>query len=274
MQPSDLQFINLNIVPKEFGYASFDAGRLWENPDSTFPQHRFYYIISGKCTIRINGKAHTGIPGRWFYIPAGVPCGYLNDSSKPFSQYYAHFDMIHSNADLLSSLDLPPYVDTSSDKDIPALFITGSYNRKSEMLSDKLQLSGIMFQLLSSYIRLSGDMTAVAFYEKDARSQKIMAYIKRHLQEDLSNSTLAAYMHMDVRNFIRYFKKITGSTPAKYITILRMTTAQSLLTETDMQITEIMYQVGIRDLPLFSKMFKRVFSLSPKAYREMYRKDN
>ena len=180
--------------------------------------------------------------------------------------------MIHSNADLLSSLDLPPYVDTSSDKDIHALFITGSANARSKMLSDKLQLSGIMFQLLSSYIRLSGDMTAVAFYEKDARSQKIMAYIKRHLQEDLSNTTLADYMHMDVRNFIRYFKKITGSTPAKYITILRMTTAQSLLTETDMRISDIMYEVGINDLPLFSKMFKRVYSLSPKAYREMYRK--
>ena len=79
---------------------------------------------------------------------------------------------------------------------------------------------------------------------------------------------------MDVRNFIRYFKKITGNTPAKYITLLRMSTAQSLLTKTDMRISEIMYKVGISDLPRFSKMFKRVYSRSPKAYRETYRQQN
>ena len=141
------------------------------------------------------------------------------------------------------------------------------------MLSDKLQLSGVMFNLLSEYIRLSGDITASAFYQKDANSYKIMRYIQRHLQDDLSNSTLAAYMHMDVRNFIRYFKKVTGHTPAKYITLLRMSKAQSLLTETDTRISDIMYQVGIDDLPLFSKMFKRIYSLSPKAYREMYRRE-
>lgn len=274
MQPSDLQFINLNIIPKEFAHVFFDAGKLWKNADSTFPQHRFYYILSGKCTIRIAGKSYTGIPGRWFFIPAGVPCGYLNDCTKPFSKYWVHFDMIHSNTDLLSSLDLPPYVDAPLDKNLLTLFETGAAIRRSEMLSDKLQLSGVMFQLMSSYIRLSGDMTAGAFYEKDARSQQILQYIRRHLQDDLSNSTLAAYMHMDVRNFIRYFKKITGSTPAKYITLLRMSTAQTLLTETDMRISDIMYQVGIDDLPLFSKIFKRVYFLSPKAYREMYRKEN
>ena len=76
---------------------------------------------------------------------------------------------------------------------------------------------------------------------------------------------------MDVRNFIRYFKKITGNTPAKYITLLRMSMAQSLLIETDMSVSDIMYQVGISDPPLFSKMFKRVYSLSPKAYRERVR---
>ena len=78
---------------------------------------------------------------------------------------------------------------------------------------------------------------------------------------------------MDVRNCIRYFKKVTGHTPAKYITLLRMSKAQSLLTETDTRISDIMYQVGIDDLPLFSKMFKRIYSLSPKAYREMYRRE-
>ena len=273
MQPSDLQFININIIPKEFDHVLFDAGQLWESADITFPQHRFYYILSGKCTIRISGKSYTGMPGRWFYIPAGVPCGYLNDCTKPFSKYWVHFDMIHSNTDLLSSLELPPYVDAPLDKNLLRLFETGTATRRSEMLSDKLQLSGVMFNLLSSYIRLSGDVTADTFYEKDARSRKIMRYIEWHLQENLSNATLAAYMHMDVRNFIRYFKKITGSTPAKYITRLRMSTAQSLLTETDMRISEIMYQVGISDLPLFSRMFKRVYSLSPKAYREMYRKN-
>lgn len=273
MGPSDLQFINANIIPREFDLVQFKPGSIWETGDATFPQHRFYYIIDGKCTIRINGKSYAGIPGRWFFIPAGVPCGYINDSSKLFTKYWVHFDLIHSNRDLVASLELPYYVDIPLGGPLRELFESGARLRRSEMLSDKLQLSGVMFNLLSEYIRLAGDMTASAFYEKDARSQKILRYIQRHIQEDLSNAVLADYMHMDVRNFIRYFKKITGNTPAKYITLLRMSTAQSLLTETDISVSDIMYQVGISDLALFSKMFKRVYSLSPKAYREASRKN-
>lgn len=274
MQPRDVQFVNLNMIYRDGVYYRIGPGRLWQTEDITFPQHRFYYIIEGKCTIRINGKTYFGIPGRWFFIPAGVPCGYINDSTKSFAQYWVHFDLIHSNEDLIASLELPAYIDTPTDSPVPKLFSQLNQCDASDMLSDKLKLTSLMFSLFSEYIYRSGDMPVRTFYEKDAKSQKLMRYIERHLQDDLSNTSLASYMHMDVRNFIRYFKQVTGNTPAKYIANLRMARAQTLLTETDMRISDIMYQVGIDDLPLFSKMFKRVYSLSPKAYREMYRKED
>ncbi len=274
MQPRDLRLINLNMIFRDGCYFSIDAGRSWQESEKTFHQHRFYYIKSGKCTIRINGKSYTGIPGRWFFIPAGATYSYQNDTTQPFSKWWLHFDLIYGNTDLINALDLPPYIDVPPGGKVTELFTQLNQCATGNKLSHNLQLSSVMFALLSEYIRLSGDMTTSEFYEKDNRIKILMKYIARNMQGDLSNSTLASYIHMDVRNFIRYFKETTGCTPAKYITQLRMSTAQSLLIETDMQISEIMYQVGINDLPLFSKIFKRVYSMSPKAYREMYRKED
>lgn len=272
MEIRETNLLNLNMIFRDGVYYSIGPGRVWQETEKTFHQHRFYYITEGKCTICINGQSYVGIPGRWFFIPAGASYSYHSDTPT-FSKYWLHFDLINSNTDLISALDLPHYVDVPLGGRISELFQQLNQCSRSDKLSDNLQLSSLMFALLSEYVRLSGDMLSIEFYGKDGRMLHLMRYITRHLDSELSNAVLAEYIHMDVRNFIRYFKKITGNTPAKYITLLRMSKAQSLLTETDLRISDIMYQVGINDLPLFSKMFKRVYSMSPKAYRETYKKD-
>ena len=83
---------------------------------------------------------------------------------------------------------------------------------------------------------------------------------------------IASYMHMSMRSFLRYFKSLTGQTPASYIALTRMEVAKGLLEDTDLSITEIMDKIGIASVSSFSETFKKHYGYSPRTYREIFRK--
>ena len=71
--------------------------------------------------------------------------------------------------------------------------------------------------------------------------------------------------------FLRFFKKKTGMTPARYIKMRKMETAKQLIEETELSFNEIMHRVGCVDAAHFSKMFKSIYGSSPRAYRQNIR---
>lgn len=272
MPLQDVHFANLNAICHTGGHFSIGCGEVWQLLPSRFAQHKFYYILDGRCTIRMNGREYDGVPGRWFFIPAGTLHGYANDSTQPFSKFWMHFDLTPHDMDLFSSLNLPFYIDIAPNADVNRLFETFSTIVKSNRLTDKLQVKSILFSLICEYIRLSSAENIHISSNQAAQSEQLLNYIQKNLKEELSNTALAAYAHMDSRSFIRYFKSITGYPPAKYITLRRMELAKTLLEESELTISDIMYRVGIYDHSHFSKLFKKHYSLSPRAYRDIVRR--
>lgn len=66
----------------------------------------------------------------------------------------------------------------------------------------------------------------------------------------------------------RLFKKHCGTTPAKYITGLRVGKASELLGQTDIGILEVAYMTGFKSLSNFYKRFKEQTGHTPKEFRE------
>lgn len=272
MQLKELQIASLNAIVRKADHYSIGAGDVWYMPEHPFPQNVFYYILDGRCTIRIEGKDYTGIPGRWFFIPAGTSYGWKNDTSRPFSKYWMHFDILPRDLDLFSGAHIPPYVDVEPNSPAYRLFETFGQYVNGNTLIDKLQIKSVLFSLLCEYVRLTSPASGSIPINLDPRSKKLMNYIPVSLDQDLSNAALAAYMHMSVRSFLRYFKNLTGQSPASYIALTRMEVAKSLLEDTDLSISEIMDRVGISSVSSFSKMFKKHYGYSPRTYREIFRK--
>jgi len=59
---------------------------------------------------------------------------------------------------------------------------------------------------------------------------------------------------------------LTNIPAAKYIRTLRMKKAKELLQTTAMNITEVSYEVGMKSLSVFSKLFKEEFGYSPSDF--------
>jgi AraC-like DNA-binding protein len=98
--------------------------------------------------------------------------------------------------------------------------------------------------------------------------RRTTAYIKAHLEQELSLATLAAVAQTSPAHFARLFKHTTGLTPHQYVITCRMEYAKRLLAETDVPLIEIGLQVGCADQSHFTALFRTHVSLTPKAYRD------
>lgn len=101
--------------------------------------------------------------------------------------------------------------------------------------------------------------------------QRTIAYIKDHLEQDLSLVTLAAVGQLSPAHFARLFKHATGLTPHQYVLKYRMERAQQLLTETEETLIDIGLQVGCADQSHFTALFHKHIGQTPKAYRDSLR---
>jgi AraC family transcriptional regulator len=98
--------------------------------------------------------------------------------------------------------------------------------------------------------------------------RRTVAYIKDHLEQELSLGALAAVEKMSPAYFARRFKQATGLSPHQYVLRCRMECAKQLLAETNLPLIEIALQVGCADQSHFTALFRTHFALTPKVYRD------
>jgi AraC-like DNA-binding protein len=72
-------------------------------------------------------------------------------------------------------------------------------------------------------------------------------------------------------HFLRLFSRVLGVTPHQYLVRSRLRHAARLLTDRDIAITDIAYDVGFGDLSNFVRTFHRAAGVSPRAFREASR---
>ncbi len=100
------------------------------------------------------------------------------------------------------------------------------------------------------------------------RMELVFSYIDAHYNEEISTETLANLMYVSVSYFCRFFKKVTGTTSAAYISEFRIKKSFLLLENTNMSMSEIAEKVGFDDPNYFSRVFKNVTGITPSEYRK------
>jgi signal transduction histidine kinase/ligand-binding sensor domain-containing protein/DNA-binding response OmpR family regulator len=101
---------------------------------------------------------------------------------------------------------------------------------------------------------------------------KLLKYVNEHIEEDnLNIINIADEFAMSRSTFFRKVKVITGTTGKEFIDSVRLKKAKALLTETDLNISEIAYAVGHSNPQYFSKWFKSHCKISPSEYILQYK---
>lgn len=102
------------------------------------------------------------------------------------------------------------------------------------------------------------------------RVLKVMIFIEKNLDEDLTMEELAKVACYSPFHFHRIFQAIVGETVHQYVKRLRMQTAAGKLLYTDQTVTKIALDANFETPSAFTKAFKQFMGSSPKSYRSLY----
>ncbi len=97
--------------------------------------------------------------------------------------------------------------------------------------------------------------------------QKVLEYIHLHLNEELTVEALANMCSFSKNHFNNIFKQHFGMTPKTYIIKLKMETAATLLTDTNLPIAVIANNLAFYSPAHFTNYFKQYYGKTPFDYR-------
>lgn len=106
--------------------------------------------------------------------------------------------------------------------------------------------------------------------EYTERFMFVCNYISEHCNEDLSLDFIADISGFSKFHFSRLFKKFTNVTYYKYLNKKRIETAEKLLIDKDLTITEIALSCGFSSLSAFIRMFKIIKDCTPTEFKTLY----
>jgi transcriptional regulator GlxA family with amidase domain len=113
--------------------------------------------------------------------------------------------------------------------------------------------------------------TALSLQASDRKQiEEIRSWAIDNLSQDLSVEKLAARAGMSPRNFARVFLKDAGTTPARFVELLRVEAARRRLEESRDKLDKIANNCGFGSLTSFRRAFLRVLRVPPAEYRNRF----
>jgi AraC-like DNA-binding protein len=100
-----------------------------------------------------------------------------------------------------------------------------------------------------------------------------IAIVEAHLDDDqFSIATLARELGMSYSKMNKKIKAVSGQPANAFVRFIRLRKAAELFINTNYNISETAFQVGISDIKHFRKHFTSLFGMKPSAYIEKYRR--
>jgi AraC-like DNA-binding protein len=109
--------------------------------------------------------------------------------------------------------------------------------------------------------------------ERDAWLKEIRDLTLMRLAEPPSVDELARHFRQSRTRFSHLFKNTTGLTPAQFVDSVRLSAAASQLESGSEKLEFIARATGYQSATQFCKAFRKIYALTPGAYRAYYRRD-
>ena len=127
-------------------------------------------------------------------------------------------------------------------------------------------------QLRLKYQRNDQLESQVRKVEMKSPDEQLLDRVMKVINENLSNSDLnidhlATTVGISRVHLHRKMKELTGQTPHDFIRNIRLKQAAHLLSNGDMNITDVMYACGFSNPASFSTIFKRYYGMTPREYK-------
>jgi AraC-like DNA-binding protein len=272
---------NLNLVLLNVGYAAHNADWNWKSTHSPFA--RLYLVQDGMAQVAVEHKIFTLTPGHLYLIPSFTMHDYICDGK--FSLFYIH---IYNDNNIFDRLSFPFEVEASNLEELlvkrlvvinpgrelkmydpdtydnaPAFFESIAQNSRFPFYS-VIETKGILLQLFSKFLIQANFKQETT----DKRIIKVIHYIRKNIEHELSISKLSSLCCLTDDHFIRLFKKEMKCTPVQYVNQKKIERAQMMLLVEGRQIKEVSYSLAFENVSYFNRLFKIYTGMTPNEYRD------
>nr|WP_068888628.1 helix-turn-helix domain-containing protein [Pedobacter panaciterrae] len=105
----------------------------------------------------------------------------------------------------------------------------------------------------------------------DQRLQAIVGQLRSQLNENLTLERMATEWGMSIRSLTRLFQAKLHITFIQYVKMLRIIRAMELIKDSDLNMTEIAYEIGYSNISAFSNNFHQLTNMRPTEFKIMSR---
>ncbi|MCM3629720.1 AraC family transcriptional regulator [Paenibacillus glycanilyticus] len=215
----------------------------------------------GKGVITLGSEQHELDAGTYIIVPSDVPAAYrcLNGNWK---FYFHEFDSL----DMALALDLPVGIPVSTAKMAEAA-------RMNERLINNLIMKPTGYAY-DSHLALQELLLLLARERQADRSDRhpelddILYRMHQTIGQAFSIEDWVRLSGLSRNAFFTRFRSRTGMSPNRYMQELKLAAAKTSLETTHASVKEIAAALHFYDEFHFSKLFKKRYGLSPRAYRQ------
>ncbi len=230
-----------------------------------FPDYQIIYILSGSMRFLISGETKILSEGDIIVYPPNVVQKYKCVSKPGVSYVWVHF-CGKAAREVLSEAGVSENEVQYAAPDTEAYSLIGAMAQemKIKRAGSEAGANGLFLEFLAL---LSRNMKSVRPEER--KYSRILPALRDMENETRrrSNKEYAELCGLTECYFIHLFKEVTHVSPIKYISDMLIKKSECLITDTDMEISDIAAFLGYESPSYFSKRFREYYGHTPSEHR-------
>lgn len=229
-------------------------------------RNHIYYIKEGRGTVKWQGNNSLNFSsGSFLFFRSDVPIVFA-PIGKPYNVKYFTFSG-EAATSLLNYYNMPPCAVIKSDP-----LIKQSFDKILTSINNHLDLEHLSAKLYSFIVDLGATYNSS---NQISNFEKAVSYIENHYYHNISVRDISENTNISESTIYKLFKKHLNTSPANYITSIRLNWAKSyLLSESKLSCEQIGTLVGFNSPSYFIECFKNVNGITPNQFRKQNLKED
>ena len=264
----------------------YDNFKIFHLVDSNLGEIDFHYHDFHKVLIHLSGNTSYSIEGQTFdlqaddivFVSAGEVHRPIFHDDSPYERIIIYISKEFLEEYSREGNDLSYCFRNAMEKGSHVLRLHSFKNSKVAAAVGKLtsnlgkddyanelfmQVLFLEFMIELNRAAISDEVEYISTNYAGSKIGEIIHYINEHLADDLSVDTIAGQFFLSRYYLMHTFKDETGYTIGNYISIKRLSLAQSLI-NSGVAIVEAAEQAGFGTYSTFLRAYKKTYGTSPK----------
>lgn len=247
------------------GYEQVRGDYVVERDD--FPYCCLEFVAAGRGSLALAGRETTLGPGSVFSYGPGIPHRFSTERRRPLRKYYVDFVGREATERLRAARLVPgTHLTVSRPREVREVFDLLQQCGMSQSAHSQPLCTQLLGVLLTKITERSlpadrGDLEAFTTFER------FKQFLTTECRRLTCAGKAAAEFGISPAYACRLFRRFGEQSPYQYLLRQRMNLAADLLTHERLRVKQAAAKLGFADQYQFSRAFKRVAGVSPRAFQ-------